>query len=69
MVPPGAHIISFNTVSKEGDFSPTMSFFVYLKAGEVHLYRELPHPKTNHDLLSHTADLQLSFSMPVISCA
>ena len=35
MLPPGTHLISYNTVSRQGDFSPTSSFFVSLKQSEV----------------------------------
>jgi hypothetical protein len=35
MVPPGTHLISYNSASGQGDFGPTTSFFLPLAGGQV----------------------------------
>lgn len=35
MVPPGTHLVSYNASSGHGDFGPTTSFFLTLKAGQA----------------------------------
>ena len=35
MIPPGVHMVSFNSVSSQGDFSPTSSFFVAMEKSQV----------------------------------
>ncbi|KAK9829455.1 hypothetical protein WJX72_005966 [[Myrmecia] bisecta] len=35
MLPPGAHLVSYNAASKQGEFAPTTSFFVVLRPQAV----------------------------------
>ena len=35
MLPPGVHLVAYNSVSAQGDFSPTTSFFVHLQPRQV----------------------------------
>lgn len=35
MLPPGTHLVSYNASSGHGDFGPTTSFFLTVKAGEA----------------------------------
>ena len=35
MLPPGPHLISYNAAGTSGEFAPTVSFFLYLKPGQV----------------------------------
>lgn len=35
MVPPGVHMLSCNSVSRQGEFSVTTSFFISLASGQV----------------------------------
>lgn len=39
MLPPGPHLVSYNASSGQGDFGPTTSFWVVLKAGQVAVQR------------------------------
>lgn len=35
MVPPGTHLVAYNSASGQGDFGPTTCFFATLKSGQV----------------------------------
>ena len=37
MLPPGAHMVSYNAASRTGDFAPTTSFFVHLGPSQVYV--------------------------------
>lgn len=39
MLPPGPHLVSYNASSGQGDFGPTTSFWLVLKAGQVAVQR------------------------------
>lgn len=35
MVPPGTHLVAYNSASGQGDFGPTTCFFATIKSGQV----------------------------------
>ena len=41
MVPPGTHLVAYNSASGQGDFGPTTCFFATLKGGQVGIFKSL----------------------------
>lgn len=41
MVPPGTHLVAYNSASGQGDFGPTTCFFAMLKSGQVGGWHEV----------------------------
>lgn len=35
MVPPGTHLVAYNSASGQGDFGPTTCFFAPIRSGQV----------------------------------
>ena len=35
MLPPGVHLVAYNSISAQGDFLPATSFFVHLQQRQV----------------------------------
>ena len=35
MLPPGPHMVSYNSASRTGEFAPTISFFTFLEQSQV----------------------------------
>ena len=72
MLPPGPHMVSYNTASRTGEFAPTVSFFTYLEQSQVLVRRWDAEQELLTDLqpdeVFHTANDHLYLQSLYIAC-